>query len=184
MVHKATLEQVVSEYLGFPRQISLHRLFHAHHHLLPGAGAVGQIVANLPSGLSLTPPEGTELQILKVEIFPLEDGHNTETCSGYWIKYSNQCCVRRKPWTWTRDVDGCGCCLFQRADDRVQDWNKIWNMWGRLYVQWRESDANCRENWKVLQLYFAVREMSIGPPSQFAISLQFYINVLLLWTYT
>jgi hypothetical protein len=19
---------------------------------------------------------------------------------GYWIKYSNQCCVRRKPWTW------------------------------------------------------------------------------------
>jgi hypothetical protein len=23
----------------------------------------------------------------------------TETCSGYWIKYSNQCCVRRKPWT-------------------------------------------------------------------------------------
>jgi hypothetical protein len=29
-----------------------------------------------------------------------EDGHKTETCSGYWIKYSNQCCVRRKPWTW------------------------------------------------------------------------------------
>jgi hypothetical protein len=24
----------------------------------------------------------------------------TETCSGYWIKYSNQCCVRWKPWTW------------------------------------------------------------------------------------
>jgi hypothetical protein len=22
------------------------------------------------------------------------------TCSGYWLKYSNQCCVRRKPWTW------------------------------------------------------------------------------------
>jgi hypothetical protein len=30
---------------------------------------------------------------------PPEDGHTTETCSGYWIKYSNQCCVRRKPWT-------------------------------------------------------------------------------------
>jgi hypothetical protein len=27
-------------------------------------------------------------------------GHKTETCSGYWIKYANQCCVRRKPWTW------------------------------------------------------------------------------------
>jgi hypothetical protein len=37
---------------------------------------------------------------LQVDIFPLEDGHKTETCSGYWIKYSNQCCVRRKPWTW------------------------------------------------------------------------------------
>jgi hypothetical protein len=24
----------------------------------------------------------------------------TETCSGYWIKYSKQCCIRRKPWTW------------------------------------------------------------------------------------
>jgi hypothetical protein len=33
-------------------------------------------------------------------VFKLEDGHKTETCSGYWIKYSNQCCVRRKPWTW------------------------------------------------------------------------------------
>jgi hypothetical protein len=24
----------------------------------------------------------------------------TETCSDYWIKYSKQCCVWRKPWTW------------------------------------------------------------------------------------
>jgi hypothetical protein len=31
----------------------------------------------------------------------LEDGHKTETCSGYWIKYSKQCYVRRKPWTWS-----------------------------------------------------------------------------------
>jgi hypothetical protein len=35
--------------------------------------------------------------------FPPEDGHKTETCSGYWIKYSNQCCVRRKPWTWPNE---------------------------------------------------------------------------------
>jgi hypothetical protein len=33
-------------------------------------------------------------------MFSLEDGHTTETCSGYWIKYSKECCVRRKPWTW------------------------------------------------------------------------------------
>jgi hypothetical protein len=38
---------------------------------------------------------------IKAYIFPLEDGHKTETCSGYWIKYSNLCCVRRKPWTWS-----------------------------------------------------------------------------------
>jgi hypothetical protein len=37
--------------------------------------------------------------MLRVEFRP-EDGNKTETCSGYWIKYSNQCCVRRKPWTW------------------------------------------------------------------------------------
>jgi hypothetical protein len=29
-----------------------------------------------------------------------EGGHKTETCSGHWIKYSIQCCVRRKPWSW------------------------------------------------------------------------------------
>jgi hypothetical protein len=33
-------------------------------------------------------------------IYKPEDGHKTETCSSYWIKYSNQCCFRRKPWTW------------------------------------------------------------------------------------
>jgi hypothetical protein len=32
--------------------------------------------------------------IQSMYIFPPEDGHETETCSGYWIKYSNQCCNR------------------------------------------------------------------------------------------
>jgi hypothetical protein len=45
-----------SEYLGFSCQFSFHRLFHAHH-LSSGAGTVGQIVADVPSGLSLTPPQ-------------------------------------------------------------------------------------------------------------------------------
>jgi hypothetical protein len=31
------------------------------------------------------------------QTFLHEDGHKTETCGGYRIKYSNQCCVRRKP---------------------------------------------------------------------------------------
>jgi hypothetical protein len=33
---------------------------------------------------------------------PPEDCHTTETCSGYSIKYSKQCCVRREPCTWRK----------------------------------------------------------------------------------
>jgi hypothetical protein len=40
---------------GFPCQFSFHQLLHTH--LPSGAGTVGQIVANAPSGLSLTPPQ-------------------------------------------------------------------------------------------------------------------------------
>jgi hypothetical protein len=46
---------------------------------------------------------------LEVEDLPPEDGHTTETCSGYWIKYSKQCCVRRKPWTWNSNTFVCVC---------------------------------------------------------------------------
>jgi hypothetical protein len=42
---------------GFPCQFSVHRLLHIHHHLSSGAGTTGQIVDDVPSGLSLTPPQ-------------------------------------------------------------------------------------------------------------------------------
>jgi hypothetical protein len=42
--------------LVFPTSSHFHRLLHAHH-LSSGAGTVGQLVANVPSGLSLTPPQ-------------------------------------------------------------------------------------------------------------------------------
>jgi hypothetical protein len=32
-----------------------------------------------------------------IYIYPPEDGHTTETCSGYWIKYSKQCCGNPEP---------------------------------------------------------------------------------------
>jgi hypothetical protein len=51
--------QVFTEYFGFPSQFSFHRLLHTHH-LSSGAGTVGQLVADVPSGLSLTPPQETE----------------------------------------------------------------------------------------------------------------------------
>jgi hypothetical protein len=50
------LRQVFSEYFSFPCQFSFHRLLHTPH-LSSGAVAVGQLVADVPSGLSLTPPQ-------------------------------------------------------------------------------------------------------------------------------
>jgi hypothetical protein len=46
----------------FPCQFSSHRFLHTHHHLSSEAGTIGQIVTEVPSGLSLThPKEHTKL---------------------------------------------------------------------------------------------------------------------------
>jgi hypothetical protein len=42
-----------SKYFGFPCQFLFHRLLHTHQ-LSSGAGTIGQIVADVPSGLILT----------------------------------------------------------------------------------------------------------------------------------
>jgi hypothetical protein len=55
VVDKMTLGKVFSEYFGFPCQLSVPRLLHTHH-LSSGAGTIGQLMADVPSGLSLTPP--------------------------------------------------------------------------------------------------------------------------------
>jgi hypothetical protein len=39
-----------------PCKFSFHRLLHSHHHLSSRAGNIGQLVADVPSGLSFTPP--------------------------------------------------------------------------------------------------------------------------------
>jgi hypothetical protein len=61
MVDRAALGQVFSEYeyFGFPCG-SIHWLLHTHHHPLSGANTVGQILADVPSGLSLTPLQDTK----------------------------------------------------------------------------------------------------------------------------
>jgi hypothetical protein len=51
VVDKVALRQVFSEYFLF------HRLLHIHHHLSSGAVIIGQLVADVPSGLSLIPPQ-------------------------------------------------------------------------------------------------------------------------------
>jgi hypothetical protein len=55
-VDKATLGQVISAYFGLPCQ-SFYRLLHIRHHPPSGAGPIGLIVAEVPSGLSLIPPQ-------------------------------------------------------------------------------------------------------------------------------
>jgi hypothetical protein len=48
------LGQAPLEYLGFPCQFSFHQILHTH---LPSAtGTTGEIVADIPNGLTLTPP--------------------------------------------------------------------------------------------------------------------------------
>jgi hypothetical protein len=59
VVEKVTLGQVFSEYFGFPCQFSFHILLYTHH-LSSGAGTIGQLVAAVLSGLSLTPPQETK----------------------------------------------------------------------------------------------------------------------------
>jgi hypothetical protein len=59
VVEKVALGPIFFEYLGFLCQFSFHRLFNIHH-LSSGGGKIGQLVADVPSGLSLTPPQGTK----------------------------------------------------------------------------------------------------------------------------
>jgi hypothetical protein len=56
------LGHVFSEYFGFPCQSSFHQLLH-NHHMSSGAGTIGQLVADVPSGLSLTPNQETKKKV-------------------------------------------------------------------------------------------------------------------------
>jgi hypothetical protein len=72
VVDKVALEQVFFEYFGLPYHFSFHILLHIHH-LSSGAGTIGQIVADIPSDLSLTPPQEIKkkLYVLKSVVFSI-----------------------------------------------------------------------------------------------------------------
>jgi hypothetical protein len=53
VVDRVTLVQAFSEYFSFPCQLSFHQMIHIH--LSSGAGTIGPLLADVPSGLSLTP---------------------------------------------------------------------------------------------------------------------------------
>jgi hypothetical protein len=56
VVDNVLFGQVFSEYFGFPCQFSSHRLLHTHY-LSSVVGTIGQIVAVVISGLSVTHPK-------------------------------------------------------------------------------------------------------------------------------
>jgi hypothetical protein len=56
VVDKVALGQVFSEHFSFSCH-SFHRLLHTQHHPSFGAGTIGQILVDVPSRLSLTPPQ-------------------------------------------------------------------------------------------------------------------------------
>jgi hypothetical protein len=56
VVEKLALGQVFSEYFVFPRQFSFQRLLY-NCHLSSGADTIGQLVADMPGGLGLIPPQ-------------------------------------------------------------------------------------------------------------------------------
>jgi hypothetical protein len=68
-VDEVALGQVLSEYFGFPCKFAFHRLVH-NHHLSSEADTIGQLVAAVPSGLSLTTPQETKKKKLPREISP------------------------------------------------------------------------------------------------------------------
>jgi hypothetical protein len=75
MVDNLALGQVFSDYFSFLCQ-SFHWLLHSHLHQSSCAGIIGQIVAHIPSRLSLTPPQGTMKKAL----------HQKQDCKGGHIQ--------------------------------------------------------------------------------------------------
>jgi hypothetical protein len=63
MVEKVALGNIFSKYFGFPCQFSFHQLLHTHHPLSSVVGTIGQFVDDVPSGLSLTPPQEIKKKI-------------------------------------------------------------------------------------------------------------------------
>jgi hypothetical protein len=54
VVDKMALEQLFSKYFGFPCQSLFHQMLHIH--LSSGAGTIDELVADVPSALSLKQP--------------------------------------------------------------------------------------------------------------------------------
>jgi hypothetical protein len=67
VVDEVALGQLFSEYFGFPCQFSF-RLPLNTHHLSSRAGTIGQVLADVPSALSLTPPQETKRKKIYINV--------------------------------------------------------------------------------------------------------------------
>jgi hypothetical protein len=71
MVDKVALGQFVSKYLGFSCQVSFHQMLNTYHrHSSSGVGTIAPIAADVPSGLSFTPPKGTKETSFEWKLIP------------------------------------------------------------------------------------------------------------------
>jgi hypothetical protein len=77
LVYKGTLGRVSSEYFGFPCQFKFHRILHTDPST--GAGTICQLLADVPSGLSLTSTKNNYPERSKVSQgrIPYETGRKT-----------------------------------------------------------------------------------------------------------
>jgi hypothetical protein len=88
VVNKVALEQVFSEYFRFLCQFSFHRLLHTHH-LSSGAGTIGQTVADIPSGLSLTPRNKNYYSVECIISNHRKRNFRWNCCGKRWASVSN-----------------------------------------------------------------------------------------------
>jgi hypothetical protein len=86
MVYKVAVGQVFTEYFGFPCQFSFHQLLHTHH-LSSGAGTIGQLVIDVPRGLSLTTPQENKKKLKINGKFMFASGKNWNSSVGTTMGY-------------------------------------------------------------------------------------------------
>jgi hypothetical protein len=91
VVDKVALGKVSSGYFDFLCQFAFHRLLHNHHHhhLSSGASTIGQTVADVASGLSLTPWEKKANKcsrpILENSLVFIWEHFNSSTYKKSWV---------------------------------------------------------------------------------------------------
>jgi hypothetical protein len=96
MVEKVALGEVFSEYFGFPSQFSFHQLLHTH--LSSEAGTIGELVADVPSAFSLTPPQVTKRNLLCISMLFKTILIHDHVYSAIQILQRNS-----RTWTWSNN---------------------------------------------------------------------------------